>query len=337
MHDGEHSKDDEILFDSTAGVTQTGRDDKKRMYPLRILHLKRCVDSTQDETKRLLRDFFKQQDSSDPSRTPILHISLAVLADDQSRGRGTSGRSWVATSGNLFFTYAIPFASIPMAKITLLPLAVGLLVAEALDQYLPPNHDDVRNNSKDCLVSVKWPNDVLLDGRKVAGTLIENARIVVDEDGNNDGPNKNGGDASYWLVGIGVNLSSYPTNLSVEPNSGQDATSTSSRSKPRPATSLSEYCSVVPTAVEFGVDLAQRIEELIRVEWGDDNYNHNSKNTSSHSRIVDRWRQWAQLGAMQTLRETGEVVQTIDIQSDGQLRVMGADGVERLLVSDYFV
>ena len=82
-----------------------------------------------------------------------------VTASEQSAGRGRQGRTWTAPAGKALLCSAIlaPLA----AEHRLLPLAVPLAVCEAAESL----------GAGEC--RVKWPNDVWLDGRKLAGILIE--------------------------------------------------------------------------------------------------------------------------------------------------------------------
>jgi BirA family biotin operon repressor/biotin-[acetyl-CoA-carboxylase] ligase len=83
-----------------------------------------------------------------------------VTADEQTAGRGRQGRTWTAAPGS-----ALLFSAIvrPLDKRhPLLPLAVPLAVCETAERLRP---------GIEC--KVKWPNDVHLDGRKLAGILIE--------------------------------------------------------------------------------------------------------------------------------------------------------------------
>jgi biotin-[acetyl-CoA-carboxylase] ligase BirA-like protein len=260
------SQPDEIIFSSP---------------DLQVYHLKNTVDSTQEETKRLLRE----QDGK--SNT----LSLVVIADDQTSGRGTSGRTWHASPGNLYLTCAVPMGLIPLSKITLLPLSVGVIVAEILAR-----HSKIRP-------TVKWPNDVLLKDQKIAGTLIENYRIEQQD---------------WWLVGIGVNIESCPQQLPLE--------KADFHSTPRQATCLREHTNstVLPTAVDFGRQISNHLIEWIGALQRD-----------AAGGVVSDWKSWAKLGQLYTIRETGEQVITVDLQTDGQLKVIGSDGRERLLVSDY--
>ena len=82
-----------------------------------------------------------------------------VVAEEQTAGRGRQGRAWSAPTGRALTLSAV--ARIETARMELLPLAVALAVCDACEATAA-----VR-------CAVKWPNDVWIDGRKVAGILIE--------------------------------------------------------------------------------------------------------------------------------------------------------------------
>jgi BirA family biotin operon repressor/biotin-[acetyl-CoA-carboxylase] ligase len=83
---------------------------------------------------------------------------LVVTADEQSAGRGRQGRTWFAPAGTALLYSALLR---PLGRRPLLPLAVPLAVCDACEALAP-----VR-------CAVKWPNDVWVEGRKLAGVLIE--------------------------------------------------------------------------------------------------------------------------------------------------------------------
>jgi BirA family transcriptional regulator, biotin operon repressor / biotin---[acetyl-CoA-carboxylase] ligase len=102
---------------------------------------------------------------------------LAVIADAQSAGRGQRGRRWESPAGAaLYLTLAWPTPR-PLSGLAGLSLAVGLAVRATLARL----GLDAR---------LKWPNDVWLDGRKLAGILVELL---------------NAGSGVVALVGIGIN------------------------------------------------------------------------------------------------------------------------------------
>ncbi len=100
-----------------------------------------------------------------------LPVGTVVIADSQTAGHGRYGREWVSPPGGLY-------ASIVLAPDPLLPLRAGVAVAAAISEY-------------GIEVRLKWPNDVTVDGKKIAGILIEGADKVM-------------------VLGIGVNLDPVP-------------------------------------------------------------------------------------------------------------------------------
>ena len=86
-----------------------------------------------------------------------------VLAEEQLAGRGRGGKEWASPPGlGIWMTVILRPASLPAPG--LLPILVGLAAAEAMDAFAKPAR-----------AQVKWPNDVHLAGRKVAGILCEGA------------------------------------------------------------------------------------------------------------------------------------------------------------------
>ena len=109
-----------------------------------------------------------------------LSAATLLVAETQTAGRGRAGRSWLtAPAAALTFSLAWPFAA-PLHALVGLPLAVGVTIAETLADF-------------GVAVQLKWPNDVLQGGRKLAGILIETATAP---------------DQQVWaVIGIGINLS----------------------------------------------------------------------------------------------------------------------------------
>ena len=100
-----------------------------------------------------------------------------IVAENQNAGRGRFGRTWVSTMGNLYLS--VIFRPTP-AALTQLNAVAGVAVARAIRKTtgLSPR--------------IKWPNDVLVSGKKTAGILVE----TVAE----------GSEVCYSVVGIGVNI-----------------------------------------------------------------------------------------------------------------------------------
>ena len=133
------------------------------------------VDSTNRFVKAVAERFFEEESAPPPAM---------VVAFEQTAGRGRQGRSWVSTAGRgLYCTWLQP---LPIAgagpledQLGALPLLAGVGVCRALTGFTGDR------------AGLKWPNDVLVDGRKIAGILIE---TVVRADGE-----------MVAVIGFGVN------------------------------------------------------------------------------------------------------------------------------------
>ena len=134
-----------------------------------------------DSTQRVARELAEQ---GVPDGT-------VVIADAQTAGRGTHGRSWSSPPGQNLYATAILRPSVPLAQAALLSLRFVALLAQRLNGLLP-----------DAPVRVKWPNDlVTIEGKKVAGILGE----MESRDNH----------IRYVLLGVGLNVNqlSFPTEL----------------------------------------------------------------------------------------------------------------------------
>ncbi|MCH2198808.1 MAG: biotin--[acetyl-CoA-carboxylase] ligase [Flavobacteriales bacterium] len=106
----------------------------------------------------------------------------AIVADYQTSGKGRNGNVWRGSAGdNLFVSFLFKPTHIPLQHSFLLSMAAALAVQYTIKELL--NTDDV---------TVKWPNDVFVNDRKVSGILIENQ--------------VRGGQISSAIVGIGINV-----------------------------------------------------------------------------------------------------------------------------------
>jgi BirA family biotin operon repressor/biotin-[acetyl-CoA-carboxylase] ligase len=104
---------------------------------------------------------------------------------EQTAGRGRRGRTWQSPPGNLYMSLLLkPACGLEAAAQLSFVTAVAL--GEALDAMLPPGP----------AVRFKWPNDVLIDGAKVSGILMEAAGSVAQ--------------VEWVVIGIGVNIASAP-------------------------------------------------------------------------------------------------------------------------------
>ncbi len=116
--------------------------------------------------------------------------ALWVVADQQTQGRGRHGRSWHSPEGNLFASLLLINPCDPI-----LAAQLGFVAGLAL-------HEALSGVSKNLAMrlTLKWPNDVLLDGAKCAGILLEGHRL----------PNQN---AFAVIIGIGVNIAHAPADM----------------------------------------------------------------------------------------------------------------------------
>jgi BirA family biotin operon repressor/biotin-[acetyl-CoA-carboxylase] ligase len=121
-----------------------------------------------------------------------------VLADHQTAGRGRLGRLWESPAGiGLWFSMLLR-PDLPITQAGALPLAIAVVVTEALSSV--------------CVGSftVKWPNDVLADNRKVCGILCESQFSPA-----GNAPNSSG-KLDYVVAGIGINVNQRPRDFSAE-------------------------------------------------------------------------------------------------------------------------
>jgi BirA family biotin operon repressor/biotin-[acetyl-CoA-carboxylase] ligase len=103
-----------------------------------------------------------------------------VLAETQTEGRGRLGRSWISQPGvGLYFSLLLR-PPVPVARMPLVTLALGLGVAEGIEKACKVECD------------LRWPNDVLLQEKKCSGILVETS---IDPDG-----------SSCVIVGVGINV-----------------------------------------------------------------------------------------------------------------------------------
>lgn len=133
---------------------------------------------------RTIFEIHEQIDSTN-TRTKILGTEGApegsiVLAEYQSAGRGRLGRAWHSPSGlNLYFSILLR-PHIPIYQYPLITLAAALSLSEAIEK------------STGLQPSIKWPNDLLINGKKLAGILTE---MELLDPG-----------SAYAILGIGLNV-----------------------------------------------------------------------------------------------------------------------------------
>ena len=142
-----------------------------------VVHRLEVAPSTNDAARDLARD-------GAPHGT-------AVIAEEQTRGRGTKGRAWHSPRGpGLYVSFVLRFAG-PGPAFPLLPLAAGLAAVDAVREAA---HIEAR---------LKWPNDLVWERRKLGGVLAESVSA--------------GASPAFAVVGVGINVghdsSDFPEDL----------------------------------------------------------------------------------------------------------------------------
>ncbi|ANJ00548.1 biotin--[acetyl-CoA-carboxylase] ligase [Polynucleobacter wuianus] len=115
---------------------------------------------------------------------------VARIAHKQTAGKGRAGRKWLANpKDSICFSMAFPFNRSP-AELTGLSLLVGIAVIDGIAKACQLDMFQLHQSG----LRLKWPNDLLLNGAKLAGILIEGGQAKP-------------GDPSWMIVGVGMNLS----------------------------------------------------------------------------------------------------------------------------------
>ncbi len=126
---------------------------------------------------------------------------LWVVSKQQESGRGRRGRAWATPHGNLAATLLLRTEG-ELRFAATLGFVAGLALAEALDAVVPAGRISIGLDGASAgsnRFELKWPNDVLASGAKLAGILLESSILE--------------GDRFAVAVGIGVNVVTYPADL----------------------------------------------------------------------------------------------------------------------------
>lgn len=231
------------------------------------------VGSTNEEAARLAREGAED--------------GTLVWAREQTAGRGRQGRSWSSPRGNLYLSLVLRPDCRPM-EAAQLGFVAALAVGDAIGSVAPPMLE----------ITYKWPNDVLLNGRKVSGILLES------------GTRPDG--ALDWLVlGLGLNVKSFPQDTEF------------------PATSL-HFEAAPPSLTEADVLEAFSRHFLTWVNrWLDDGFAPVRQSWLNHAHakgeeIRVRLPRESLTGTFQDLDERGALVLAL---ADGETRVISAGDV----------
>jgi len=199
-----------------------------------------------------------------------------VFAREQTAGRGRRGRDWRMPQGNFAATYVFrPPVAPPTAA--LYSFIAALALDAALGLIAGPH----------ARLSIKWPNDVLLNGGKVAGILLESIAT--------------GGTLGHLAIGIGVNLAEAPDPGTLEPGA---VTPVSLRGETGVAIKPEDFLPILASAFDryakqfaaygFGpirsawLDRAARLGERIVARTGSDSYEGIFETIDDHGALILR-------------------------------------------------
>jgi BirA family biotin operon repressor/biotin-[acetyl-CoA-carboxylase] ligase len=205
-----------------------------------------------------------------------------VVADRQTKGRGRLGREWVSPAGNIYMSILLRPAVAP-ADAMLLTITAAVACARSLRE------------TTNLQVEIKWPNDLMVSGKKLGGILTEmktrGPRIL------------------FAVVGIGINLNSGPADFSPE----LSATSTSLK-------------------VETGREIPKNalISRILREmeSW------YNELTQGSRGRILKEWRCLScTLGRHIRITSVNETVEGVaeTLDDEGKLIVKLSSGIRRVI------
>ncbi|UAT43400.1 biotin--[acetyl-CoA-carboxylase] ligase [Anaplasmataceae bacterium AB001_6] len=121
-----------------------------------------CLDSTILEIKRHI------------DRSDYDIVKEIVVTKEQNAGYGRNNRSWISATGNLYMSFCLQNVSV--SEVNMLAVIIALSVRSSIC------------NSK---CTIKWPNDIMIDQKKVSGMIIESYKEIM-------------------IIGIGVNIESKP-------------------------------------------------------------------------------------------------------------------------------
>ncbi len=239
---------------------------------------RRSVDSTQSLAIALAEKY----------RGENIHGAV-VIAEQQTSGRGRMKRKWISPQGGLWLSVLLK-PSIPIASSTMLSFVAALAVCEAVRQVagLP--------------ATLKWPNDVMVKDRKVAGILLDLSAEAET--------------VNYAVVGIGINANIDVSRLKIERGGAPAITSLKG---------------------EIGQDISRL--ELAKALLENLEHFYNILEVGKPEEIISKWRQrCSMLGKKVSViqGQKGEVLEgrAVDVNADGSLVLEGKSGSVAVVSGD---
>ena len=251
---------------------EIGRGLAARSFGKRIVYREECA-STQDMAAELAR-------AGEPE-------GLVVIAETQTQGRGRKGRGWVSPPGAGIYLSVILKPGLKPSQIIQIPLVAGVAAARAIraESGLAPD--------------IKWPNDILIGGKKVAGILTEMS-CELDR-------------VNHVILGIGINVNTRKSDL---PEPVRDS-----------ATSLCAECGRNLSRVA----LVQRFLTELEAVYG-------SYLADGFESIRQEWKSFSStIGSQVEITDGAESLtgEALDIDADGFLLLKTASGrTERIVAGD---
>ncbi|MBI1814108.1 MAG: biotin--[acetyl-CoA-carboxylase] ligase [Deltaproteobacteria bacterium] len=240
---------------------------------------------------------FEEVDSTNTTARELAEAGAeegtVVIAESQRRGRGRLGRQWVSPPQRNLYLSLVLRPRLPSEVIPQLTLVVGLAAAETVREWTSN-------------VAIKWPNDLVSGGRKLAGILTE---MVADESG-----------VRFVIPGIGVNLNSAPEDF---PPAVRGI-----------ATSLSMITGAAIDRARFTARLLNRCEARYD-QWQRDGFATLAPEWERFSCLTDQ-----PIVVQSDVHGKSERIEgvALGLADDGALRVRGADGREcRVVAGDVTV
>ncbi len=168
----------------------------------------------------------------------------AVVADVQTRGRGRAGRAWHLSPGKGLALSVLLLQGCERGQLAMLPLAAGLALARGLERLA------VR-------AELKWPNDLMLAGRKLAGILCESRRTTTGTE--------------VAVIGVGVNVAQVPEDFPPEIAAGATSLAMEGCSAPRERVAAEFLNALEPLVTELEEGGREALIEAWRARasfWG---------------------------------------------------------------------
>ena len=217
---------------------------------------------------------------------------LTIIAGQQTAGKGRLGRKWVSTFGQGIYISIVLRPPLAPVETQILTLAAAVAVSTAIREVTGLD------------VGIKWPNDLIIDGKKVCGILVE--------------MNSEADRVNYVILGIGINyfqdMEDFPKELQDRAISLKMAAEKAANTVKTEFSRQSITCSVL-----------QQLDHVMQFVLSDNN-----------AKVLELWRNKSvTLGREVSfrLKDIEYVGTAVDITDDGRLLVNCRDGVCRELLS----